>query len=216
MHSFLFAGLLLLVPSVHARTVVHAEGRATSKVGEHVARKLAKSRAFASARTLCSKYDLFGEPRVIAGSGYDTAQATGNNWSAHYFADFECTEDGTGAIGPDYGPWPNQDETLSFQVLPQRLSWWLGEKECAKVGMRLPTWSELSANWRYLVGTTPVNYRVSEISGCASVCPVSIWTSEEKDIKLAYDFSNSSPEKKDLRGAPKEWRFAVVCVTEKE
>lgn len=118
-----------------------------------------------------------------------------------------------GGQAVDFGPWLSQDETLAFQVISPRLSWWSGAKECGKVGMRLPTWDELADNWRYLVGTTPINRRLADLQGCFLICPTSMWTSDEKDTKLAYDFSNSQPGVFDPRGAPKELRFPIVCVT---
>ncbi len=195
--------------AVMAAVVVHAEGQAESNIGEHVARKLAKSRAFSSARKQCQYQGFSGEPKVIAGSGYDTAHAWGHNWQAHYFADFECSDEAP--LPVNYGPWPSEDGTLSFQVLPNRASWWIAKKECGKLNLRVAGWKELSESWRYLVGTTPIQNRLFEVQGCASLCPVQIWSEEEHSKIDGHHISNSTSHAVPDH-APKEWKFAVVCV----
>ena len=122
----------------------------------------------------------------------------------------------SGAESPDFGPWPSQDGSLSFRLLPRRLSWWQGEQECQKLGLEQPTWRELSTSWNYLLGTSPINLRISQLTGCFSVCPTSIWTSDEKTADDAYEFSNSHPHSIDPRGAPKYWKYAAVCVERSE
>lgn len=190
--------------------VVHAEGRASSPIAEHVVRKLARSRAFASARHQCARFHYKGEPTVIPDSGYDTAHYQNGSWYAHYFADFNCRKEG-GGNGADMGPWLSEDETLEFLMIPGRVSWWQAMERCSEAGWSLPDWQTLSDNWLYLKGTTPVQKNASFENGCASTCPVYFWTHEEKSKELAYEFGNVSYKKKDPRGMLKSTRYSVLC-----
>lgn len=198
--------------NVQAQNVVtvFAEGRAQSRVAEHVVRNLARQRAFSVSRNKCERLRFTGEPLLIPGSGYDTASYRNRIWSAHFWAEFECSDDVPDPV-VHFGEWSSEDGDRTYMLMQGRFSWWEAKNVCSEHQATLVD-ETISEDWQYLRGTTDVVRLMSTNNGCRGVCPVNSWLRDERDIENAYYMTNSRIFSVDRRGMDKATRYSAVCV----
>ena len=114
---------------------------------------------------------------------------------------------------PVAGPWDSEDGKLSFIQIRGRFSWWSAQRECWFNGYELPTWDEISNDYRFLNGTTPVMHNAYKDWNCPVACPLNFWTGlESSDNKKAFLFETASPLSMDPRPLYKDHLSSVLCV----